>query len=210
LKLFNIFSNKKDHFKTSIVIDLEKIITLLTPSVDPSNYPSFYSFRSNNTINFREQPYGMPDVQSNIPLNSLRKLRSYSSFIVWEADLDEYISVYKTKLLLFLEDNIPPIVKLIKENSSNIYYKSTLINYEITMTTIITTIEDSYKVNGTLDDEITKKILKLLKSFEEDINYCRYEHYYSLERDNQAINKSLLERLEREEEYIDKFVKYNI
>ena len=117
------------------------------------------------------------------------------------------MKVYKNSFNNFIEEEIKPLIKMLKENSKDTFYVYAMKKYEQTLLIVVNTIRESIENNGYVVEGIGKKAILLLRSFIDEIN--NRDNYLkeikNLEID--AINKSLEERLNLELEFRDKFLK---
>lgn len=190
--------------------DVQDIINFFVPKYEPSDMDGFDILKYSGIITFRDKQKRTKEELIKIySLKSLEIRSIYSSFLSWQADLDEYNDIYCNKELGFFRIELSNINELIKNNENNIYYSYTLIRYEDTIKTILNTLEESKEINGYVDYLVRDKSISLLKKFVADVSQCEKELRNSKQRDIQATNKSLLERLENEERYISQFVNTN-
>src|SRR5690606_21735405 len=99
-------------------------------------------------------------------------------------------------------------IKKIEEYKEVPSVRFILIQYELTLKTVLNTLNDSIKMTGSIgNSDMIDSYYELINQFLQDIgdaigNHIEQENEAE-RRDREAVEKSLIERLEMEKEYID-------
>lgn len=201
---------KNSILKTGIAEDLIKICRLTVPSFNLSDHASRVSESSfADEIEFRFELNAdkvrelMRDSDVEINMELCHDL-PYARISIWKMPIDEYNKLFRTHYLKFIKEKVEPLILLLEENLSNPYYQFIFIKYELSVSTIATTFEEAIELNGEVGQELKDKAVNILSKFVFEIEEKKKELKELKKRDKEAINKSLLERLQFEEDFISR------
>ena len=203
------FWNRKKKVEKNVIDIYQKSLNLLYEKIDPKDLPGFVEYRGINEIGFRSPV--IKNMSRAVPLESLKKASSYSNGdILWEASYSEYVSVYSgdddDEILQAIKEHLNPALLLLKEFFNNEYYQFTISKYEISIGMVYETLKESMEFNNEIPNKLKEETLKILLKFSSSIEKCEAERKKHIERDCSSFNKSLIERIKLEDEYIKKFV----
>lgn len=205
------YKQNETELEDNILKDLEKIIGLFVPELDPSELDDFNVYKYLGKITFRtDTDYTSNKMKKLTKLESLRieHIFKFSNEIRWEADYNEYKRVHldKSPNSKFIERNVKNALNLLSQNFKNSFYSYVILQYSTSIHIVLSTLKDSKELNGFIDAEVERASFKILKNFSEGVINCEKEYRDYLTRDKEAANKSHLERLAIEDEYVNNFI----
>ena len=159
--------------RNKTIIHLESIVQSNEKS-DPCEKPYTDFICVGNQIRFRictiENYVNEKNITKYIPLKTVRLINNDHYRNIYAADYKEYMKVYKNSFNNFIEEEIKPLIKMLKENSKDTFYVYAMKKYEQTLLIVVNTIRESIENNGYVVEGIGKKAILLLRSFIDEIN----------------------------------------
>lgn len=124
----------------------------------------------------------------------------------WKISEDEYERVFNYTYINFFEKRYASMMEELQKNIDSSRYDLLLIKFNDTAETIYRTLNDSKDSNGHIDDEVLSACIELLKRFVIRVNEIKDNDNTVADLQDEAVRKNLIERLNIEKDYVDKFL----
>lgn len=198
-------------FETTLVRDLKIIADLLGKEFPEKLTSSFRALKMEGTIQFYTEKVDTYKVRETIGLKSLKIVRNWENIETcsWEADYKEYEKVYRSKHLRYA-NVVRELLDVVQKNFDNADYLYTFCKYEDSIYIVSSTLKDEYENNDRgISAEVFQKAKIIIEKFGQAFmkKYKELEHIEELQKE--AVSKSLINRLDSEIEFIDKYIEVN-
>lgn len=207
-----LYKEEEDYkFETTLVRDLKIISDLLGKEFPESLTSKFYTSENAGTISFYTEKTDKNKVRKIIGLKSLKIEHEweYIETTSWIADYKEYKKVYESKHLRYA-NTIRELLGIVKKNFDNPDYFYTFCKYEDSIYIVASTLKDEYENNDSeISEEVLQKAAKIIEKFGQGFMKRYRELEYIEKLQQEAVSKSLLDRLDNEIEFIDNYIEVN-
>lgn len=206
-KLKNISFNRSDT-KAIVLAELKKLLTLSYVGLDPLDFSEdFKNVRIEKDLLLfhvsKKRLLKQINLSSLTYIGKHRGSGLYHGYDMWSVSFEEYNQVYRNEFYMFVNIIVKNVYdKLIDDKSS--LYDHVLIEHELTIITLVNTVDYCISHFGHITAEIGDSCTDLLTIFCKDF-YIEFNSKNILkDLDNQAVTKSLLDRLSHEKEYLNR------
>ena len=192
---------EKYRFNTTLARDLKLIADLLGKEF-PKHISQNIRGDNGRRIDFRSEGHSIRNIKNEVNLKSFRVDNDLSNIdiVYWSVDISEYKTVYESKYKQY--------AKSVREFDNPIYYYI-FSKYEDSIYIVANTLKDVYEHNGGLDDEVFQKVYVIIWKFKVALEEKTGELKHIEKLQHQAVSKSLIDRLDNEIEFIDKYLEVN-
>lgn len=125
----------------------------------------------------------------------------------WTAKYDEYKEKYFSENYIFSKEKVQPLIEIMKKCFSNNQYSYIFCKYEDSITTVKNAIEEVLLIDSNIPEYIFEKCEIIFSELTSSIETKNKEISDMENIQDEAVRRSVKERLEMEIEYINKFVK---
>lgn len=202
-----IYNEEEDYrYETTLVRDLKIISDLLG-----KEFPHHIADRNVNRygeIRFRSDGFSIKEIRKAVGLKSFSVEHDFSNIgtVYWTVDKNEYEKTYETKYTSYA-NTIRKLTDLIERNFDNPDYFYVFCKYEDSIYIVANTLKDEYENNS---DEISDDVFQKSKIIIEKTGQAILKRYRELEYieelQKEAVSKSLINRLDDEIDFMDKFI----
>ncbi|MGG0667774.1 hypothetical protein ABE073_04510 [Lederbergia citrisecunda] len=194
-------------FETTLARDLNTIADLMGREF-PKNIARNSWKQDSKRIEFRSEDYSVKEIKKAINLDSFKIENDYSNIgtVYWSLEISEYEKVYKSKHSYYA-NVVRKLLKIVKDNIDKPDYFYVFCKYEDSIHIVATTLKDDYNNNnGEINEEVFQKAKTIIEKCGETIvkRYKELEHIEELQKE--AVSKSLINRLDNEIDFIDKYI----
>lgn len=206
-----LYLEEEYKYETTLARDLKLIASLLGKEFPKDMVTDFYTLKSEGKINFYTKGVTEKEIMNKVKLKSLKVERRWESIdtILWRASHEEYRKVYQSKHMRYA-NVVRELLRLVEKNLDNPEYSYTFCKYEDSIYIVASTLKDEYENN---DDVISEEVFQKAKVIIEKCGQAIMKKYRELEHieelQKEAVNKSLINRLDNEIEFIDKYIEVN-
>lgn len=212
LRKFLKFINRVIYFKEDTVNhkkvfeELHVIIRTIKPEHDIESEVNFAVFKAIKEVRFDSKNMNL---DKETKLETLRKKHQYNylGHCTYELDYDEYKKIYLNEAHNEIKSIVLSIIDLVNRYQDDPQIIYLLNTYSITVFTISNTIKESMDLNGVITNEIKDDVISILNRFKTAIEGREQEIKQENQRDLDAVNQSLSDRMKSELQYVETHLK---
>lgn len=208
------------HYETTLNLDLKRLINLFKSDFPFHAIEKLVTREKFNKVSFRTKNISKEIVRETVPLYSLKWCRSdrdlridwdsyrsrvYDDVDYWEANYEEYKELYKPHHTEYGENVIKALLEEVEINYKNQYYYYIFTKYEDSIHIVYNTLKDAKEQNGEISEELFQKSTIIIEKFAKAMNKKKEEIEHIEKLQQEAVSKSLIDRLDNEIMYMDKF-----
>lgn len=215
------------HYETTLNLDLKRISNLLTLNFPHTLVENFNISKVSSTVRFRTRDLSAEIVKDTIPMESLaisrmeRDLKSnwrerhissydmYDDILYWEASFKEYEELYKPYYQEYIDETIKPLLSRVEVNYKNKLYFYIFTKYEDSIHIVYNALKDAKEQSGEISDELFQKSSVIVEKLKDAMDKKTGEIDYIEKLQQEAVSKSLIDRLDNEIEFIDNYIEVN-
>lgn len=196
-------------FNTTLARDLKLIGDLLGKEFPKHISPNIRG-GNGRRIDFRSEGYSIRNIKNEVNLKSFRVDNDLSNIdiVYWSVDISEYKTVYESKYKQYA-NSVRELLATVEREFDNPTYYYIFSKYEDSIYIVANTLKDVYEHNGGLDDEVFQKVYVIIWKFKVALEEKTSELKHIEKLQHQAVSKSLIDRLDNEIEFIDKYLEVN-
>lgn len=191
-----IFS-KSDPIKLAIIDDLNQMIKDVMPEIHPQDYDYKESLLK-KSIKFKTKSFETQlEMQQKTGLKSVILTKRTSRESIWKASYTEFVSLYSSPSILFMQKEVTRIIELLGENREEAHTFESIIKYEETVHNIRNVLHAAKIKDGRVEKDVLEPAIHLLQQ-------VIYAIEVELHERKASDKKQLLEKLKLESKYVDR------
>lgn len=193
LSFFKKLFSTSEQEKQSFIDYLDRINTLLKPSINPRDY-QYSEFFLRNDFKFQtDSRYSLQQMREKTWISSLAMHKKKRDVIIWKGPTKELRDVYASRTVQFAINELTPLVQKMKTSKYDTAHFESVIEYEETIRNIYDVMKEARNKEGA--NAVFTKSMELLERIVESVQ----AEFRQLE---QQETDELLERLTVEEKYV--------